>query len=61
MFTGRGIPDIVFKVQKSGKDIYMIMPATPLKPGEYGFMNMMMATGSGRNINHTVFAFGIEE
>lgn len=48
-------------VQKSGSDVYILIPATRLTPGEYGFQNMMMMNGSGSNMSYTFFAFGVDE
>jgi len=52
--------EISLNVQKSGQDLYIILPAPGLAPGEYGFLNMMMARQSGYNISYTVFAFGVD-
>jgi hypothetical protein len=51
---------IEYNVQKSGSDVYILIPATRLAPGEYGFMNMMQATSSGTQISYTFFTFGID-
>jgi len=48
-------------VQKSGTDVYILIPATRLTPGEYGFMNMMQATGGGAQVAYTFFTFGIDQ
>jgi hypothetical protein len=45
---------------KSGSEDYILMPAAPLLPGEYGFINMMMVSGRGRDASYTVFAFGAD-
>ena len=52
--------DISFNVQQAGNDIYLIMPASNLLPGEYGFLNMMLIHGGGMKMTYTVFAFGID-
>lgn len=49
-----------FNVQKSGNDVYLIIPASSLSPGEYGFLNTMLFTRSGMKMDYTVFAFGID-
>lgn len=51
---------IEFNVQKSGADVYILLPTTRLAPGEYGFMNWMQATSSGTQISYTFFTFGID-
>jgi hypothetical protein len=56
-----GYMGIAINVQKSENDTYLLIPASKLAPGEYGFLNMMMVNGSGRNIGYTVFAFGVDE
>jgi hypothetical protein len=56
-----GYMGIAFNVQKSENDTYLLIPASKLTPGEYGFLNMMMVNGSGRNIGYTVFAFGVDQ
>jgi hypothetical protein len=41
--------------------VYILVPATPLTPGEYGFINTMMPGNySGSNMSYTVFAFGVD-
>ena len=52
--------EIPFNVQKSGNDTYLIIPATALNSGEYGFLNMMMASSNNRKMSFTVFSFGID-
>lgn len=51
---------IEYNVQKSGADVYLLIPASRLPPGEYGFMNMMQATSSGTQISYAFFTFGID-
>jgi hypothetical protein len=51
---------IDYNVQKSGADVYILLPTTRLAPGEYGFMNMMQATSSGTQISYAFFTFGID-
>ena len=48
-----------FDVQKIGEDLYIVIPPR-LVPGEYGFMDMMMAKRSGFNMSYTFFSFGID-
>jgi hypothetical protein len=55
--TNNGID---YNVQKSGTDVYILIPATRLAPGEYGFMNMMQMSGGGTQITYTFFTFGID-
>lgn len=52
--------DISFNVQQAGSDVYLIIPASNLSPGEYGFLNMMLIHGGGMKMTYTVFAFGID-
>ncbi|HEY4965529.1 MAG TPA: hypothetical protein VII28_03980 [Puia sp.] len=52
--------EISFNIMKSGSEDYIMMPASRLAPGEYGFINMMMANGGGRDASYTVFAFGVD-
>ncbi|HTS45842.1 MAG TPA: hypothetical protein VMH01_15690 [Puia sp.] len=51
---------IAFNVQKSGNDVFIIMPASALGTGEYGFLNMMLMNGGGMKMSYTVFAFGVD-
>ena len=52
--------EIPFNIQK-GTDDYIIIPASRLAPGEYGFMNLMMVNGAGsRNMSYAVFVFGVD-
>ncbi|HXB06089.1 MAG TPA: hypothetical protein VNW04_03215 [Puia sp.] len=49
-------------VQKSGADVYVLIPATALSPGEYGFQNVMMMNGAGSTrMSYTFFAFGVDQ
>ena len=53
---------IDYNVQKSGADVYILIPTSQLAPGEYGFQNMMMMNGAGStNMSYTFFAFGIDQ
>jgi hypothetical protein len=53
--------DISYNVQKSGNDVYLMLPAASLKPGEYGFLNMMMINHPGSmKMSVAVFAFGVD-
>jgi hypothetical protein len=53
--------EVSYNVQKSGSDDFIIVPASRLVPGEYGFLNMMMMNNAGsRNMSYTVFAFGVD-
>jgi hypothetical protein len=60
--TKNNTSGIEYNVQKSGADVYILIPTSRLAPGEYGFMNMMQATssGSGSQISYAFFAFGID-
>lgn len=52
---------IAFLVKNPSAGVYILIPEKPLEPGEYGFLNMMMVTGTGRkDMSYTVFAFGID-
>ena len=49
-------------VQKSGADVYILIPSAKLSPGEYGFQNMMMMNGAGSTqMSYTFFAFGVDQ
>ncbi|HLZ85964.1 MAG TPA: hypothetical protein VKQ52_01935, partial [Puia sp.] len=49
-------------IKKSGSDVYLLIPASRLTPGEYGFQNMMMVNGSGMgHMSYTFFAFGVDQ
>lgn len=48
-------------VQKSGADVYILIPASRLAPGEYGFMNSMQMSSSGSRVSYTFFTFGIDQ
>ena len=52
--------EISFNILKSGSEDYIMMPASRLAPGEYGFINTMMMNGSGRDMSYTVFTFGVD-
>lgn len=45
---------------KSGADVYILIPASRLGPGEYGFVNMMQMSSSGSHASYTFFTFGID-
>lgn len=47
-------------VQKSGADVYILIPTARLAPGEYGFMNRMQMSGEGTRSSYTFFTFGID-
>jgi len=51
--------EVSVNLKKSGNDVYLMIPASKLAPGEYGFLNMMSMSG-GMNPSFTVFAFGID-
>ena len=51
---------ISFVVKSPATGVYILVPEKPLEAGEYGFINMMMTSQSGKNISYTVFAFGID-
>ena len=55
-----GDSEITFNIQKSGSDIFIITPSSTLSSGEYGFVNMMMSSSSGRNMSFTMFSFGVD-
>jgi hypothetical protein len=52
--------EVSFNIMKSGSEDYIMMPAFRLAPGEYGFINMMMVNGGGRDASYPVFAFGVD-
>jgi hypothetical protein len=42
-------------------DGFILVPASPLAPGEYGFLNIMMMSGAGtRHMSYSIFAFGVD-
>ncbi|HVS95524.1 MAG TPA: hypothetical protein VHE54_03530 [Puia sp.] len=47
-------------IQKSGADVFILIPAAKLAPGEYGFVNMMQMSSSGTQVSYTFFTFGID-
>jgi hypothetical protein len=52
--------EVNFNIMKSGSEDYIMMPASRLVPGEYGFINTMMVNGGGRDASYTVFTFGVD-
>ena len=65
MFSGgkskNNASEIIFNIQKSGTDDYILVPASRLAPGEYAFLNLMMVNGAGsRSSSYTGFAFGVD-
>jgi hypothetical protein len=57
--SGKNVVDC--NVQKSGADVYILIPTTKLTPGEYGFQNTMMMNGAGTaQMSYTFFAFGVD-
>ncbi len=61
--VSQGNKDLIdCNVQKSGADVYILIPTTKLSPGEYGFQNAMMMNGAGStNMSYTLFAFGVDQ
>jgi hypothetical protein len=51
---------IRFDVQKSGNDVFILVPAMRLASGEYAFMNSMLVSGGGPHTTYTLYAFGID-
>jgi len=53
---------VSFDVQKSGTDVFILIPSTRLTPGEYGFMNQMtMNQGGGAgSMVFTFYTFGVD-
>lgn len=47
-------------IQKGGTDVYILIPAEKLTPGEYGFMNKMALNQSGTTVTYTFYDFGID-
>ena len=47
-------------VQTGGANIFILIPAEKLAPGEYGFMNKMALTQSGANVSYTFYDFGVD-
>jgi hypothetical protein len=54
---------ISLDVQKSGTDVFILIPSARLAPGEYGFMNMMSGSegGMGMKMSYTFYTFGIDQ
>jgi hypothetical protein len=63
-FGGNNDPrnQMPFDVQKSGADVFILIPSARLAPGEYGFMNKMQMSGNGNgtNMSYTFYSFGID-
>jgi hypothetical protein len=54
---------IAFDVQKSGTDVFILIPSARLAAGEYGFMNRMQMSGgglAGMNMSYPFYTFGID-
>ena len=52
---------VSFDVQKSGADVFILIPSTRLTPGEYGFMNSMAMNREGMtSVSYTFYTFGID-
>jgi hypothetical protein len=51
---------ISFDVQKSGTDVFILIPSARLAAGEYGFMNKMQMDGGGMNMSSPFYTFGID-
>ena len=51
---------ISFDVQRSGTDVFILIPSARLAPGEYGFMNSTMMKQNGATFTYTFFTFGID-
>jgi hypothetical protein len=52
---------VSFDVQKSGADVFILIPSTRLAPGEYGFMNTMaMNQSSMASVSYTFYTFGVD-
>jgi len=47
-------------VQTGGTNIFILIPAEKLAPGEYGFMNKMALSQSGTNVSYTFYDFGVD-
>jgi len=58
--SGKG--ELSLRLQRSTDgSFYILMPASRLTPGEYGFMNAMSLKGTGTNIAYTFYTFGIDK
>jgi hypothetical protein len=51
---------VAFDVQKSGPDVFIMIPSARLTTGEYGFMNKMQMNGGGMDMSYTFYTFGID-
>jgi len=51
---------VSFDVQRSGTDVFILIPSPRLTPGEYGFMNQMQMKQSGMSVTYTFYTFGID-
>lgn len=57
--SGKG--ELAFRLQRSSDgSFFILVPASRLTPGEYGFMNAMSLKGSGTNIAYTFYTFGVD-
>lgn len=57
-YNAEGIP---YLVKNPSEGIYILVPEKALEPGEYGFVNLMMTSGTGKkDISYATFAFGID-
>ena len=52
--------EIALNVQKKKDDVFLLIPAENLKPGEYAFMNQMQMKSSGMRAVYVAQAFHIE-
>jgi hypothetical protein len=59
--SGGGESEVQFNVQKKKNDVYLLIPATALKPGEYAFLNSMQMKGNGMHPLFTANAFEITQ
>jgi hypothetical protein len=51
---------VSFDVQRSGTDVFILIPSSRLTPGEYGFMNQMQMKQSGMSAMYTFYTFGVD-
>lgn len=62
-FGGNNEPknQVSIDVQKSGTDVFILIPSGRLAPGEYGFMNMMSVSTNGMKMSYTFYTFGVDQ
>lgn len=52
--------EVLYNIQRSGTDAYVLIPAARLAPGEYAFMNATMMRQQGMSVGYTFYTFGVD-